>query len=53
MAFCIAIGGLAGYYLDRKFGTEPLFLIIFFIIGVIAAFKNLYTLYKKMQKNGK
>lgn len=53
MALCIAIGAFIGYYLDKKFKTEPVFLIIFFFLGAAAAFKNLYTLYKKLQKNEK
>jgi len=53
MAVCIAIGGLLGLYLDRKFGTAPILLIVCFLLGVAAAFKNLYTLYKKMQENEK
>ncbi|RPI76393.1 MAG: AtpZ/AtpI family protein [Desulfobacteraceae bacterium] len=53
MAVCIALGGLLGHYLDRKWGTAPIFLIICFLLGAAAAFKNLYTQYKKMQANEK
>jgi F0F1-type ATP synthase assembly protein I len=49
MALSIAIGVAVGYYLDKRFGTEPWFLLIFFGLGVAAAFRNLYRLYKKSQ----
>ena len=52
MAFSIAIGVLVGLYLDDKFGTEPWFFIIFLIFGIIAAFKNLYYMYKKAKDIG-
>ena len=49
MALSIAIGVAVGYYIDKRFGTEPWFLLIFFGLGVAAAFRNLYRLYKKSQ----
>ena len=52
MAFSIGIGVLAGHYLDKKFNTEPWFLIIFLIFGIIAAFRNLYYMYKKAKDIG-
>jgi len=50
MAFSIGIGAGVGYYLDKKFGTEPWLLLVFLGLGVIAAFRNLYIMYKKGQK---
>jgi ATP synthase protein I len=47
MALAIGLGALIGYYLDGKFGTKPWFLFIFLGFGIIAAFKNLYMMYKK------
>lgn len=47
MAFSIGLGALIGYYLDKKFASEPWFFIIFLIFGIIAAFKNLHMMYKK------
>ena len=47
MAFSIGLGALAGYYLDKKFASTPWFFIIFLILGIIAAFKNLHMMYKK------
>ena len=47
MGLSIAIGAGIGYYLDKKFETQPWFLIIFLGFGIAAAFRNLYILYKK------
>lgn len=47
MAFSIGLGALIGYYLDNKFASAPWFFIVFLLFGVIAAFKNLHTMYKK------
>lgn len=52
MAFSIGIGVLVGYYLDKKFNSEPWFFIIFLIFGIIAAFRNLYYMYKKAKEIG-
>ncbi len=47
MALSIAIGALAGVYIDRKLGTRPWFSFICLGLGIAAAFRNLYILYKK------
>ena len=49
MAFSIGIGVLIGYYLDKIFGTSPWFFYIFLVLGIIAAFKNLHFMYKKVK----
>lgn len=35
---------LLGSYLDRWLGTDIIFLIVFTILGVLSAFRNLYVL---------
>ena len=50
MALCVTIGSLVGIYLDKKFGTDPWLLLVFFCFGVIAAFKNLFVMIKRFQK---
>ncbi len=47
MAISITLGVLIGYYIDKKYNTEPWFFIIFLCFGIIAAFKNIHLMYKK------
>ncbi len=49
MAFSIGIGALIGFYLDRKFETKPWLLLVFLGLGIAAAFRNLYLMYKKIK----
>lgn len=42
MAACVLIGALLGYLADRWLGTRPWILIIGFIFGAAAGFRNLY-----------
>lgn len=39
-----------GKWIDGKFGTEPIFIIIFTILGILAGFRNLYILVAKGNK---
>lgn len=39
-----------GYYLDQKLGTSYL-MIIFFFIGALAGFRNIYIFARRMTKN--
>jgi len=36
----LVVGGAIGWYLDRWLGTTPIFLLIFFILGVAAGVLN-------------
>ena len=49
MAISIALGALIGNYLDKKFETDPWLFFIFLAFGIIAAFKNLLFMVKKIQ----
>jgi len=49
MGISIALGAGIGYYLDKKFGTQPWFSLIGLGAGIAAAFRNLYALYKKFR----
>ena len=40
-----------GSWLDRKFGTLPYFTVIFLIIGVVAGFRNIYSVIMRNFKN--
>jgi len=41
---CILVGTIIGYYLDSYFQTEPIFMIIGIILGVVSAFLVLYRM---------
>jgi len=45
------IGYLAGHWLDGKLGTEPVFTIIFLILGFVAAGKETYDLIRKASRD--
>jgi F0F1-type ATP synthase assembly protein I len=53
MAIPIFMSIFMGYWLDNKFGTSPLFLIIFILVGVYAAFRNLFVTVLKKTEQGK
>ncbi len=50
MAFAIFIGLWFGRFLDGKFGTGPWLTIIFFVLGVAAAYRNIGLAIKKLRK---
>jgi ATP synthase protein I len=50
MGIAIALGALIGYYLDKWLDTSPWLLLIFLGFGIAAAFRNLYIMYKKVEK---
>lgn len=49
MAFSVGIGALIGYYLDKRFQTQPWLLLVFMGFGIAAAFRNLYLMHKKLK----
>jgi ATP synthase protein I len=50
MGISLVIGLAIGYYIDRFFGTKPIFLIVFMIFGLAAGMKRVYALWKKAEK---
>jgi len=44
MAVCMFIGVIGGKYLDKWFGTSPIWLILGSVIGGAASFKVLYDI---------
>jgi ATP synthase protein I len=50
MGLCVAVGLAIGFYLDKYFHTYPYLSIAFLIVGILAAFKAIYVLAKKMEK---
>ncbi len=49
LVLAIFIGFFLGYLLDNYFGTSYIFKIIGFILGVIAGFRNVYLMGKKLK----
>jgi ATP synthase protein I len=49
MAFAIGLGAGIGYWLDKKLGTDPWLFFVFLGLGIVAAFRNLYIMYKKVK----
>ncbi|MCP4682899.1 MAG: AtpZ/AtpI family protein [Desulfobacterales bacterium] len=47
MALSITLGAFIGFYIDKWLDTKPWFSLIFLGLGIAAAFRNLYILYKK------
>ena len=46
-ALCIFVGVFLGRFIDDRVGTSPWFLLIFSVIGCLAAFKVMVDLAKK------
>jgi len=47
----VVVGSTIGFILDNWFGTKPLLIICFFIVGVVSGIINVIRSAKKMQKN--
>ena len=47
MVFSIVIGLIAGFYLDRYLGTEPIFTFVFLFGGIMAGFGMMYKTYMR------
>jgi ATP synthase protein I len=48
MGFSVAIGLGIGYLLDYYLDTKPWFLLIFFFVGIAAAFRSLFSMIKNI-----
>ena len=49
LVLATVLGLAAGYYLDRYFGTKPWLTIVFLVLGIIAGFKNIYVITRRVQ----
>ena len=45
----VCFGGFIGWWLDRWFGTTPIFLLVFFVLGLAAGIMNVIRTAHKMQ----
>lgn len=55
IAMALAIFGslFLGIWLDRTLGTKPYLTLLFLVMGIAAAFRNVYLLIKRYLKNDK
>ena len=53
LAAAIGVGTAIGVVLDRWWGTSPWLLIVFFLIGCVAAFLNVYRVAQEFEKERK
>jgi len=51
MGLAIAIGITIGIFLDLYFKTSPWLTLFFLLCGIAAAFRSLFTLMKRIDKN--
>ncbi len=51
MAVSVAVGGLFGWWLDEKLGTDPWLFLFWLLCGVAAGFRSLYKMAKKYLKD--
>ena len=49
----VFVGSTMGFLLDNWFGTKPMLIICFFIMGVSAGILNVFRSAKRMNKNYK
>jgi ATP synthase protein I len=47
MVISIILGLIAGFYLDKWLGTEPIFVLVFIFGGILAGFRIMYKTYMK------
>ena len=50
IALCIVFGAGGGHWLDGKFNTEPVLMVLGFFFGLGAAGKAVHQAWKQMQK---
>ena len=50
MGLCVVIGLAAGHYLDKYFTTYPYLTFIFMFFGIVAAFRAVYSAYKRLKR---
>ena len=43
-----AVGLFAGFWLDKWLNTKPIFMFVFFVIGLVAGFRQIYKEIKKI-----
>jgi F0F1-type ATP synthase assembly protein I len=46
----MALPALAGWWLDRRFGTTPIWTVILALLGVVVAMRHLWELAKRLNR---
>ena len=46
----VVVGGAIGYVFDNMWGTKPIMLVIFLLLGGAAGFLNVYRIVKNIEK---
>jgi ATP synthase protein I len=52
LVFASAAGVVIGHYFDKLFKTSPVFTILFFCIGTLAGFRQIYKQVQKLGEDG-
>jgi len=53
LVLCTAVGLAIGYYLDKWIvSTKPVLTIVFFLLGVVAGFKQIFVEVRRINRNG-
>tara|TARA_Y100001970_G_C13961774_1_gene713540 strand:+ start:156 stop:377 length:222 start_codon:yes stop_codon:yes gene_type:complete len=53
LGLSVVVGFLIGSWLDKWLDTEPYLLIIFGIAGIVAGYRSIFRLLKKVQSESK
>jgi len=53
IGICIVLGVWGGLWLDNKFGTTPIFIIVGLLVGLTIAFYGVYRMIKPLLYNKK
>ena len=51
LGLSVIVGLIVGNFLDEQFGTEPWLLLLFLIFGLIAGFRSVIRLLKKLNSS--
>lgn len=47
MVLSIVLGLALGWFLDKKFSTEPIFTLLLLFLGILSGFRIMYKTYKR------
>ena len=51
MAFSVLVGFAVGFLLDRKLHTSPWFMLGFTILGILAAYMEVYRVVRELRQD--